>query len=107
MRNIMMLSVLFVSMGLAGAVYAGGSAGCGCPLAKASGDLAANKAAVNAGNKICPVMGSAITSPGSVTVEYKGKAYNLCCSGCKETFLKDPEMYLKKVEAEMAPALKS
>ncbi|MCB9757452.1 MAG: TRASH domain-containing protein [Candidatus Omnitrophica bacterium] len=34
-----------------------------------------------------------------VTVEYKGKVYNLCCEMCKKDFLKDPEAAIKKLEA--------
>lgn len=48
---------------------------------------------VNVGNKTCPVMGSPVN--GQDFVEYKGKRYGLCCAGCKGTFLKDPEKYIK------------
>ena len=28
---------------------------------------------------------------GTITVEYKGKTYYVCCTGCKQAFLDDPE----------------
>lgn len=46
-----------------------------------------------ANNIVCPVTGSKIEEPGKYTVEYKGKAYNLCCEACAEEFNKDPEKY--------------
>lgn len=52
---------------------------------------------VNAGNKICPIMGAPVNLDNSVKVEYKGKIYNLCCMGCKGAFLQDPEAALKKL----------
>lgn len=30
------------------------------------------------------------------TYEYEGKTYYFCCAGCKDTFSKDPEQFLKK-----------
>lgn len=58
---------------------------------------------VKVGNKICPISGEAIGEDGmtgqEVTVEYKGKVYNLCCEMCKKDFLKDPEAAIKKLEA--------
>jgi len=62
--------------------------------------------AVNAGNTICPVMGGPVSVDSTYNVEYKGKVYNLCCGGCKETFLKDPEAALKKLAELEAPAKK-
>jgi YHS domain-containing protein len=32
--------------------------------------------------------------------DYQGKRIYFCCSGCIEEFKKDPEKYLKKMEAE-------
>ncbi len=42
----------------------------------------------------CVVTGG--TANGSVT--YKGKAYPICCSGCRDAFLDDPEKYVKEFE---------
>jgi YHS domain-containing protein len=52
------------------------------------------------GNKICPVTGEKIDENSKVTYEYKGKIYNLCCSGCIEEFRNNPEKYIKIIEAE-------
>jgi YHS domain-containing protein len=62
-----------------------------------------NGVAVNAGNVICPIMGTAVTVDSPNKVEYQGKVYNLCCDGCKDMFLKDPEAALKKL-AELEAA---
>ncbi len=54
-------------------------------------------------NKICPVSGEKIGDMGKgEVVEYKGKKYTLCCGMCKKDFDNDPDMYVKKVEEEMA-----
>ena len=58
-------------------------------------------AAVNVGNKICPVMGDKIDDKHKVTYEYEGKIYNFCCSGCIGEFKKDPQKYITKVEQEL------
>jgi YHS domain-containing protein len=50
------------------------------------------------GNQICPVTGEKIDTKEKVTYEYKGKIYNLCCSGCIEEFKKDPERYIQVIE---------
>ncbi len=59
-------------------------------------------AAVNVGNKVCPVSGDKISDPGANTVEYQGKIYNLCCPMCKDKFLADPAKYVAIVEKELA-----
>jgi len=46
----------------------------------------------------CPVMSGKIDE--KFFVDYKGKRIYFCCSGCIEEFKKDPEKYLKKMEAE-------
>jgi YHS domain-containing protein len=76
---------------------------CGmCPADKAEGAdshaAAPESTAINAGNKICPVSGDAVD--GKTTYEYKGKAYNFCCSMCIDEFKKDPAKYIAKVEKE-------
>jgi YHS domain-containing protein len=43
--------------------------------------------------KTCPVQGDPIDK--SIFVDYKGKRVYFCCAGCPETFMKDPEKYLK------------
>ena len=65
--------------------------------------MAEEKAAVktvDVGNKICPVMGSEATP--TITVEYKGKIYHLCCPMCVQTFNQNPEKYSKIADDEVA-----
>ena len=57
--------------------------------------------AVNVGNKICPVSGEKIVEKLKATYEYNGKVYNFCCPACIGEFKKDPQKYIKKVEAEL------
>lgn len=52
------------------------------------------------GNKICPVSGEKINEETKATYEYQGKIYNLCCSSCIEEFGKNPQEYIKKIEAQ-------
>jgi YHS domain-containing protein len=37
---------------------------------------------------------------GRITLEYKGKTYYFCCSGCRDAFKDDPEKYIKEYEAK-------
>lgn len=57
-------------------------------------------AAVDAGNKVCPVSGEKIDEKMKATYEYNGKIYNFCCPMCIAEFKKDPEKYIKKIEEE-------
>ena len=59
--------------------------------------FAAGKVA-DAGNKLCPVSGDPVS--GTSFVEYEGKRYGLCCSGCDKTFLSDPSKYIAQMEAK-------
>lgn len=59
------------------------------------------KGVVNIGNKICPVLGEKIDEQAKATYEYEGKVYNFCCAGCIDTFKKDPQKYVQKVEEEL------
>jgi YHS domain len=36
---------------------------------------------------------------GKTTVTYKGVTYYVCCSGCRDAFLENPEKYIKEYEA--------
>lgn len=54
--------------------------------------------AVAASQTKCPVMGAKIDP--KVYSDYKGKRIYFCCAECKGQFEKDPEKYLKKMEAE-------
>lgn len=42
----------------------------------------------------CIITGGA----GTIQVTYKGKSYPVCCTGCRETFLADPEKFIAKLE---------
>ncbi len=66
-------------------------------------------AAVEVGNKHCPVSGDEIPAPGqkgsmgeAVKYEYNGKIYNLCCTMCVKDFKKNPEKYSKIADDEAA-----
>lgn len=58
---------------------------------------ASETAAVDAGNKFCPVSGDEVSDKVE-KVEYHGKRYGLCCPMCAKKFLKDPEKYLAKLK---------
>ncbi|OGX11808.1 MAG: hypothetical protein A2351_07210 [Omnitrophica bacterium RIFOXYB12_FULL_50_7] len=55
---------------------------------------------VDVGNKLCPISGEPVS--GTSFVEYQGKRYGLCCSGCDKMFLAEPEKYLAKMNAQEA-----
>ncbi|MBZ4660417.1 MAG: hypothetical protein JG766_2340 [Desulfacinum sp.] len=46
----------------------------------------------------CPVMGGAINK--DIYVDYQGKRIYFCCPACPEEFKKNPDKYMKKLEAE-------
>jgi YHS domain-containing protein len=62
---------------------------------------AVDSSAVNVGNKICPVLGEPIDEANKATYEYKGKVYNFCCAMCVDTFKKEPQKYIDKVNQEL------
>lgn len=71
----------------------------GVPAAWAQTNAAANAPViVDGGNKLCPVSGERVS--GKAFVEYQGKRYGVCCPGCDQEFLNDPEKYLKKMEQQ-------
>ena len=55
----------------------------------------------------CPVSGDKLGEMGKAyTFEYKGHEVKLCCKDCKKDFDKEPEKYMKKIEAaDKAPAV--
>ena len=59
----------------------------------------ADPAATQIAQKTCPVMGGAISK--DRFVDYKGRRIYFCCGDCVETFNKDPEKYVKKVDEEL------
>ena len=77
------------------------------PAAPAAMEEAA-PAAVEVGNKICPISGEEIKAGEGEKVEYKGKVYNVCKMG-KEMFDKNPDQYADKfaaLDAKMADEMK-
>ena len=90
---------ILVVMLIAGAVCIGGV------FTGASSVMAVEEVqakAVEAGNKVCPVLGNPVSS--EVKVEYKGKIYHFCCPMCVATFNQDPEKYSKIADEEIAAA---
>lgn len=49
--------------------------------------------------KMCLVSDEKL-DPGDPTIIYKGREIKVCCEGCVKDFKKDPEKYLKLIEAE-------
>ena len=56
---------------------------------------ASESAAVDVGNKFCPVSGDKVS--GKHFAVYEGKRYSLCCPMCEEKFLKNPHKYMAKI----------
>ncbi|MFO7600859.1 MAG: hypothetical protein R6X27_13775 [Candidatus Desulfacyla sp.] len=46
----------------------------------------------------CPIMGYKPSD--KLFVDYQGKRIYFCCASCPETFMKDPDTYMKKLQAE-------
>lgn len=52
---------------------------------------------------IDPVCGMSVEeTPSAITSQYKGVTYYFCAPGCKRSFEKDPEKYLKPGASEHA-----
>lgn len=49
---------------------------------------------------LCPILGGEINKEKKAFADYKGKRIYFCCPGCDKEFNKDPEKYVKKMEAE-------
>lgn len=52
--------------------------------------------AAGASGPECIVTGGA----GTMTISYKGKTFHVCCSGCKDAFLAEPEKYIAESKAK-------
>ena len=87
---IALIVVAFAASAWAGA----GCCGAAKPVAQETAAVGAAKAQTT-----CPVLGEPLTSK-DVYVDYNGQRIYLCCAGCKVAFSKDPEKYIKKLEAE-------
>jgi len=81
-----------------------GDAAVGDAEAKALAGLSAEDRALAVKQAICLVSGEKLGSMGTpYKVQVKGKTVFLCCDGCKDDLLADPDRYL----AKLAPAEKS
>ena len=88
------VTVLIITA-IASSAWAGaGCCGGAAPLAKEAAAVGAAKA-----QTICPVLDEPLNNK-DVYVDYNGQRVYLCCAGCKAAFSKDPEKYIKKLEAE-------
>lgn len=82
----------------------GGQAACGHAAGSQMPECNHPAAAIDAGNKICPVTGEEIDEAAKATYEYEGKIYNFCCAMCIDEFKKEPQKYIDKVNAELDAA---
>jgi hypothetical protein len=55
--------------------------------------------AIDVGNTKCAVMPDDDVTPGK-TVVYQGKTYHFCCEECPKEFLKNPDKYIKLMNAD-------
>jgi YHS domain-containing protein len=69
-------------------------------FAESTAKTSGSSFAVKVNNEICPVTGDKVDMKNPVTVEYKGKIYNLCCPMCVDTFNKSPEQFAAKAEGK-------
>jgi hypothetical protein len=90
MKSFITLLVFLSVVGMAGA----GCCGAAKPMADEAAAVGAGKAQTT-----CPVLDEPIQNK-NVYVDHNGLRVYLCCAGCKATFSKDPEKYIKKLEAE-------
>lgn len=58
------------------------------------------------GIETCPVTGEAIASK-DIKADFHGRTVYFCCPGCLATAQKDPDLYVKKTEAEQIAAIKA
>ena len=66
--------------------------------AKYISKLENNGVALEKTQTTCPVLGGKIDK--KVYTDYNGKRVYFCCAGCIEQFKKEPDKYLKKLEAD-------
>ncbi len=58
---------------------------------------------MSADKAVDPVCGMTVVKANAkATYDYKGTTYYFCSTGCKESFVKDPEKYLAKATGEAA-----
>ena len=62
-------------------------------------DLSADDRAAALKQATCPVLGGKLGAMGTpYKINVQGRDVFLCCEGCKEELLKDPDKYLAKLE---------
>ncbi len=67
-------------------------------VAKALAQLSAEDRAIAVKQVVCPVSGETLGKMGSpVKMEVQGQTVFLCCSGCKDKLLANPDEYLAKL----------
>jgi len=94
MKKIAILAiVVLMAMTITSAVYSQCSIG---ELSEAGDAIEGEGGVVN---DICPVMGGAVSKDTPYKTIYKGKTIGFCCAGCVGAFGKDPEAYVKKIDA--------
>lgn len=98
-----MKTIYLVVLGLAVFSSVTFAMSCGADMSHEGHDKASQveSAAVDAGNKICPVTGEQIDEVAKATYEHEGKIYNFCCSMCIDEFKKEPQKYIDKVNQEL------
>ena len=101
MKKLILTSMVAVSIFFAVGLCFASSCGGGDHSAKASEAQApVAPAAIEVGNTVCPVSGTAIDAAKKATFEYEGKVYNFCCEGCIEKFKADPAGYISKMQGQ-------
>ncbi len=58
--------------------------------------IADDKVLLESVQEKCPVMGGKINK--DVHIDYKGRRVYFCCKSCVQSFSKDPEKYIKKLD---------
>lgn len=81
------------------AVASSAWAGAACCGAKPMASEPAAVAPAAKAQTMCPVLDEPIQNK-DVYVDHNGLRVYLCCAGCRAAFSKDPEKYIKKLEAE-------
>jgi YHS domain-containing protein len=67
-------------------------------FAFATPTFAAGETSKESKQTICPVMAGNIDK--NIYADYNGKRIYFCCSGCLDEFKKNPEKYIKEMEAK-------
>jgi YHS domain-containing protein len=100
MKNIYLIILGLIAITAISFSLAFASCGGCCQGSAAAASTASGSGAIDAGNKICPVLGEPIDEASKATYEYEGKVYNFCCAGCIDAFKKEPQKYIDKVNKE-------